>query len=257
MNDSLKKALDQVQAAEELKQKTKEYVFRKTTDYKRIKKARFRIFLPTAACMFLLFLGGYWLYFTPTAEISMDINPSIELSVNRFDRIISAKGWNDDGKELVSSIDVWNLEYSEAVNQILENEEVSALLSNDGILTVVVAGEDSDQAAQILSSVQSCTSGEKNAYCYSISPEETEVANDLGLSYGKYRAFLELQKLDPSITVEEIQNMPMREIWDLIQTLTGDENSVTDDTETGGGNEENHGNGQERGQKNRYGKGQE
>ena len=64
MNDRLKSALDQVQAEEELKQKTKEYVFRKTNGYKRAKKAGFRAFLPAAACMLLLFLGGYWLYFT-------------------------------------------------------------------------------------------------------------------------------------------------------------------------------------------------
>ena len=151
------------------------------------------------------------MYFTPTVEISMDINPSIELAVNRFDRVISVEGWNNDGKELASSLDVWNLEYSEAVNQILENEEVAALLSNDGIMTVAVVGENETQTAQILSGVQSCTAGEKNVYCYSASLEEVET-DELGLSYGKYRAFLEVQELDPSITTEEVRNMSMREI---------------------------------------------
>ena len=258
MNDSLKKALDQVQAEEELKQKTKEYVFQKTNGYKReqTKKISYKIFFPVAACMLLLFLGGHWLYFTPTVEISMDINPSIELAVNRFDQVISVEGWNNDGKELASSLDVWNLEYSEAVNQILENEEVAALLSSDEIMTVTVVGENETQAAQILFGVQSCTTKEKNAYCYSASLEEVERAHELGLSYGKYRAFLELQELDPSITAEEVRNMSMREIRDLIQTLTDGESSVTNGMGNGNGYGENHGNEQGRGQKNRYGKGQ-
>ena len=34
---------------------------------------------PAVLCSFFLILGGHWLYFTPTAQISMDINPSIEL----------------------------------------------------------------------------------------------------------------------------------------------------------------------------------
>lgn len=251
MNDRLKSALDQVQAEEELKQKTKEYVFRKTNGYKRAKKAGFRAFLPAAACMLLLFLGGYWLYFTPTAEISMDINPSIELAVNRFDRVISVEGWNDDGNELASSLNVRNLGYSEAVNQVLKNEKVATLLSDDGVLTVTVVGDDKDQTEKILSDVRACTAGERNAYCYLAKPEEVEEAHELGLSYGKYRAFLELQELDPSVTAEEIRDMSMREIRDLIQSLTGGESSVSDGTEIGSGQDGNGGNGKGRGWKNR------
>lgn len=251
MNDRLKSALDQVQAEEELKQKTKEYVFRKTNGYKRAKKAGFRAFLPAAACMLLLFLGGYWLYFTPTAEIGMDINPSIELAVNRFDRVVSVEGWNDDGNELASSLNVRNLGYSEAVNQVLENEKVATLLSDDGVLTVTVVGDDKDQTEKILSDVRACTAGERNTYCYLAKPEEVEEAHELGLSYGKYRAFLELQEFDPSVTAEEIRDMSMREIRDLIQSLTGGESSVSDGTEIGSGQDGNGGNGKGRGWKNR------
>ena len=30
---------------------------------------------------------------TPTAYISIDINPSLELGINRFDRIVSVEGY--------------------------------------------------------------------------------------------------------------------------------------------------------------------
>ena len=39
----------------------------------------------------------------------------------------------------------------------------------------------------------------------------------------KYRAFLELRELDSDITAEELQNMSMREIWDMIEELSGNE----------------------------------
>mgnify|MGYP006964182038 CR=1 FL=1 len=54
--------------------------------------------LSVAACLLLLFLGGRQFYFIPTVKISIDINPSMELGVNRFDRIVSVEGYNDDGK---------------------------------------------------------------------------------------------------------------------------------------------------------------
>ena len=47
--------------------------------------------------------------------------------------------------------------------------------------------------------------------------------------YGKYQAFLELQALDPSVTVQEVREMSMKEIRTLLDRLSGGE-----DPETGG-----------------------
>ena len=75
--------------------------------------------------------------------------------------------------------------------------------------------------------------GQRNAYCYCAHPDEVEAAHAAGLSYGKYQAFLELQALDPTITVEEVQDMTMREIRDRIDALSGDSEGQTQ-TNTGG-----------------------
>ena len=75
--------------------------------------------------------------------------------------------------------------------------------------------------------------------------EEVEKAHESGLSYGKYKAFLELQKLDPTITVEEIQSMTMREIRERISQLSGnvDDNGENSRKNTGTGRENHSGNG--------------
>lgn len=57
-------------------------------------------------------------------------------------------------------------------------------------------------------------------YCYFALSEEV-AAYETGRSRGKYRAFLELQLLDPEITPETVQGMTMREIRDLIRRLSG------------------------------------
>ena len=41
-----------------------------------------------------------------------------------------------------------------------------------------------------------------------------------GLSCGKYRAFLELQRLDPDATVEEVRGMTMGELLRRIESLS-------------------------------------
>ena len=52
-----------------------------------------------AACLALAAVGfgGYRWYAEPTAFVSLDVNPSIELEVNRFDTVVAARGVNETG----------------------------------------------------------------------------------------------------------------------------------------------------------------
>ena len=91
MDERIKEAFEQVRAESGLKDRTKAYVSRKTGSYRRAGTAKYKVLASAFACVALLLFGGYWLYFTPTVEISIDVNPSIELGVNRFNRIVSLK----------------------------------------------------------------------------------------------------------------------------------------------------------------------
>lgn len=245
MNDKIRQAFDQVQAENELKDKTKDFIFQKTKGYKQAKTANFKYLASAFACVAFLLIGGYWLYFTPTVQISIDINPSVELGVNRFNRIISFESYNDDGDKLTDSLDIKFMDYSEAVNKIIDSEEILTLLENDEVMTIAVVGTDNLQSEEVLSNMQSCTAGRDNTYCYYTHSEEVEKAHESGLSYGKYKAFLELQKLDPTITVEEIQSITMREIRERISQLSGnvDDNGENSRKNNGASRENHSGNG--------------
>lgn len=103
--------------------------------------------------------------------------------------------------------------------------------------------------------VQSCTSGQNNVYCYASRLEEVEAAHSAGLSYGKYRAFLELQEIDPSISTDDVQGMTMREIRNLIESYSdNEENTVTNSNSSR--NNSNNRNGQDNGNGKYQGNGQ-
>lgn len=242
MNNAFKELFGPIRAEEDLKERTRAFLARETRDYAKAPAAR-RGYPVYAACACLLFLllGSSWLYFTPTAEISIDINPSIELSVNRFDRVIAITAFNEDGQELSWELDVKHMDYAQAVEQVLTHDSVMALLSNGEVMAITVVGQDWQQSAKLLSGVESCAAGRSNIDCYSAQPEEAAAAHEAGLSCGKYRAFLELQRLDPDITPEAVQGMTMREIRDLIDRLSaGSDDDVPssgsgDDTPSSGG----------------------
>lgn len=236
MHDALKEAFDQVRAEEALKERTRAFLWQKTRGYTRSAPPPGRRWIPAAACLVLLTVmlwGGTWLYFTPTMEISVDINPSIELGVNRFDRVISVDGYNEDGQALAQLLDVKYQDFEDAIDRILENETVSTLLSGDGLLSITVVGEDDAQAARVLTRIESCTAGRENVCCYAAHAEDMETAHALELSCGKYRMYQELLALDPDIRVDEVRGMTMRELQTLIDSLAAGEDPAAGQTGAG------------------------
>ncbi|HIY07433.1 MAG TPA: hypothetical protein H9844_10195 [Candidatus Evtepia faecigallinarum] len=261
MKDKFKAALDQVRADQALKEDTLAFLAQETQGFTGRPKGAsgtVRRLVPAAACLVLVLLGGGWLYFTPTAAISVDINPSLELTVNRFDKVLSAQGFNEEGQALADTLDLSFAHYTDVVEELLATDQVTALLSGDAVLTITVVGGSDSQSARLLSGVETCTAGRENAYCYCAHGEDMEAAHDAGLSYGKYQAFLALQALDPSVTAEEAQGMTMRELRDRIAALGGDPEATGGHTDSSGhhgnGNGQN-GSGQGNGQGQGYGYG--
>ena len=219
--EKLKAAFDQVRAEEELKERTKEYLSEKVYARKKKRTSPLRNFAVAAACALLVFLaGGSYLYFTPTAYISVDVNPSLELGINRFDRIVSVTGYNEDGKALADSLDLKYMDYSDALEALLADQEMEVYLSDNADVVLTVAGKSESQSSQILETVESCASSHENVHCHSGDTEEIHHAHDAGLSFGKYQAYLTLKELDPSVTLEEIQDMTMSQIRELIQAYS-------------------------------------
>lgn len=253
MNNAFKELFGPIQADEGLKGRTKAFLAEQTRGYTGApaKRHGYPVYVAVCACLLFVLLGGRWLYFTPTAEISIDINPSIELRINRLDRVISVNGFQEEGQELSNALDIKHKNYEEAVEQILSHERIASLLSGGEVMTITVVGSDGRQSGKILSGVETCAAGQDNTYCYSALPEEVAAAHESGLSYGKYRALLELQLLDPDITPEAVQGMTMREIRDLIGCLSAGSGSNPPPHSSGGGGPHGHGGGHGNGWKSR------
>lgn len=231
MSNRIRDAFDDVHAEKELKEHIKEYLRRNVFQRKRtLWTAPVRA--AAAVCLFLVFLaGGSWLYLAPAAYISIDINPSLELGVNRFDRIVSVEGFNDDGARLAEQLDIKYMDYDDALEQILSEQSVEDYLAGNGLLSVTVVCDNEAKSSEMLERVEDCTASHSSVSCHSGSTEEMHDAHEAGLSFGKYRAYLELKELDPDITPDDIRELSMREIQDLIDSLSG-EDSVSADENT-------------------------
>lgn len=239
MDERLREAFAQVRAEEDLKQRTLAALAHETNGWHAPPRRRTRPLLTAAACAacLLMSLGSLWLYFTPAAYISVDVNPSLELTVNRFDRVIALEGRNDDGAALAEELDVRFLEYTAALEQVLDSGAIADLLARDEPLTITVAGADEDRTAEMLSQVSACAAGRGTAYCHAADLQTAEDAHDSGLSCGRYRMLLALQALDPSIMAEDVREMTMHQLqtW-LAELESSGEVSAPQQGQTGGQN---------------------
>lgn len=233
MNETWKNTFDQIHAEQELKEHTRKYLNEKTyrPHARHVSHIR-RLAAASVLCLFLCAAGVCYLFFTPVTYISVDINPSLELRLNCFRRIISVEGYNDDGDSLADALDLKYLDYMDALDRILKSDTIETLLAGDDVLSLTVAGESETQNQEVLQDVEASVSDYSNVHCHSGNIEKVHEAHSCGMSFGKYQAFQILQELDPSVTSEDVQDLSMREIWNRIRQLSGDSSDSSDTSGT-------------------------
>lgn len=148
---------------------------------------------------------------TATNHVSLDINPSVEISVNIFNNIISIEATNEDGEKLLEGLNLENMTVEQAVNAIMQKAAELGYIADDGSTVVSVITEKEDEELQNAASngVSLAMSNKKliaPMYVDSSSPEMRAEAKALGVSPGKYKLIKMLQAIDPTITVDQYKD---------------------------------------------------
>ncbi len=156
-------------------------------------RRQLRALTAVAAGLLFLVLGGFKGYQTPVGVVSLDVNPSIEYSINVFDRVLSVRGVNEDGEVLLNQMDTTllkNRPVAEAVEQTIASLRESGYFPQDAENDVVLAASSySTQHAEQLRSSQGARhrAGDLTILAFSVTHQEVEAAHALGSSAGKVR----------------------------------------------------------------------
>ncbi len=190
----------------------------------RLRPSRARTILAIAACLVLVAIipVGMYLYNDVRTIVTMDINPSVELSLNRFNIVVNAAGMNADGQELLDANPVKGMPCEAALEKLMMTEQIQNAVEDNNALEVVVFSVDGSSTTTTEEIVKTAS---KNTGCHSscssASSEEYNQAQQLGLTVGKYRAYLALCEAGLEVSPEEVRNMTMRELRDMISAAGG------------------------------------
>lgn len=100
-----------------------------------------------AACVLLVLCAGgifSWLWFSTKAVVSIDVNPSVALSLNRFEYVIDTQAGNTDGAEVLDDVSLKNLKLSTALDALMGAMSRKGYLDDQAQISVFVDGSDDD-----------------------------------------------------------------------------------------------------------------
>ena len=147
-----------------------------------------------AAAALALCIGGGSLYAAPYAFVSLDVNPSVEYVLNRFDRVLSVTAVNDDGAAILEDVRLTNKSIDDAVRMTLNriaDEGYFGEAKTNGLLIATSCGNEkaSEQLALRLEKKAQEETGSLNAEvqvaAVTVSQEKVEEAKFLGVTPGK------------------------------------------------------------------------
>jgi len=225
MDDRIHDAFHAVKASEDLKLTTLETLRLERARRSPRRTARRGGLLMICAGLLLAVgvagFAGFRLVRTPVAYVSIDVNPSMELALNRWDRIVGAEAYSDDGAVVLESLNLNGKLYTDGITLILNCEAMQPYLADPAAaLTVTVASEEPDKGTALLTGLETCdgwTNHMGQSSC--VDMDSLPAAHHHGLSFGKYAAYLTLSQYDSSLTVEDCHHMTMAEIQSQIESF--------------------------------------
>lgn len=180
-----------------------------------------------AACLCAAVLGsGLRVYVNQRVEsvIGLDVNPSIELSVNRKERVLRVTPLNQDAESILDDMDLKGVQLEIAVNALVGSMVRNGYLTDwENAILVTVSNENREKAAVLRQDVvldleESLRAHQVQAVVYDQQvPEKDEVrelAESYHISYGKAYFLQELVE-ENGLTQEELtqfSQMTMEEI---------------------------------------------
>lgn len=197
------------------------------------------IALAAAACLCLVLTGGgayHYQYQNRQVDsvIGIDVNPSVELSINRKNKVLSAEPLNADAREIMSDMDLEGVDLNVAVNAVIGSMVTHGYLDDlENAILVTVSNDSIKKASQLRTSVvgdieKTLEENQVQAVVYDQQvielDEMKELAGQYDISYGKAYFLKELIDQNQELTIDDMEELSSMTMEQIAQRIT--ENSL-------------------------------
>lgn len=186
-----------------------------------------------AACFCMIMLAGGTYSFQNSrvdSVIGIDVNPSVELSVNKKNRVLKAEAVNQDGTTILQDMDLEGVDLNVAVNAIIGSMVTHGFLDDlDNAILVTVSNDSIKKASNLRSAVVSdirTTLEEKRlkavVYDQQVIEEDDvkQLARQYDISYGKAYFLKELIAQNTSLSLEDMEELAPLTMEEIAKVIT-------------------------------------
>lgn len=168
-----------------------------------------------AVMLLMMLVPGYQKVFIPQAAayVTLDINPSVELAVDKNLNIIEVQGLNEDGQKLLGEVDLVGLQLNKAipllVNQAVADEYLDPQQENVVLSTVTITENgvqiDDTTVQKMINQPLQDKMITVRVLVERVEPEVRNQAKKSKMSAGKYLVYTEAQRQGIEISIEEVR----------------------------------------------------
>ncbi len=213
-------------------QKTERKMIMSYNEVKKTKKKGLKyIGLAVAACLLLVvgaFGGNYYSQnFAVDSVVNVDVNPSIELTANKSDKVLEVNAINVEAKKVVKNLDLKGIDLDTAVSAIIGSCLQNGYLKEGAENEILISVKNDDKAhakalekninAQIATKLNN-----KKAKATVINQQiveddkALELAQKNNISLGRASFILSLVEKDSSLKPEELAKLSIHELAEII-----------------------------------------
>ena len=196
---------------------------------------RRRVVQLLAACLVAASLTvGTLAVASETAQVEVGGTSSIELGLNRLGVVVRVDASDPDLDSQAESLGLVGKSCTEALEIISADADLQQTMADEGMLVINVSSSSDSQQQGVLSQCETASesfSCETTCMASRASLHDEAAANGMGAA--RYSVYLQIAQIDPSVTVEQCQDMSMRQLRDLLAQVQAQANAA--------GNSENSG----------------
>ena len=172
------------------------------------------------------------------STITVDINPSVQITLDEDDLVINVTAINADGEEIINNnVKFQGLTLDETIEIIIEAAYIHGYIvetTDENIILISVDSDDLEVRDRLEFELESKIASEVNRYApvvrvikerrTNLTDDETDqlidVAKDNEVSLGKLLLIRKIIALDSSYSLDELKDSPVRELYRIYNDLT-------------------------------------
>lgn len=203
-----------------------DYIVRELPTTRKIFSPLHKIYaLCSSVAMILMICFGFLHnYNTVESIIAIDVNPSVEISLNKSYKVLSVRANNMDGEKLIENKNFKNQNCDDVIAELTTSLSSNGYINKDrNSILVSVSSPNEVKAAEVKSRVVTDikTTLHKQQidpviYNQSIPDKDTneldKLAKKYHISFGKMKLIHSLMEKDPTLTIKELAELPIQDI---------------------------------------------